>query len=181
MPEQVVIVPYDPGWPRLFSTLGNALRAALQETAVRIDHIGSTAVPGLDAKPIIDIQVSVADLEPLDRYRIPIESAGFVWRADNPDQTKRYFRERPGQRRTHIHVRRWGSWAEQAALLFRDYMRAHPLDARRYAELKYRLAREYQTNREGYTEAKSPFVWEIMAKADTWSQDTGWQPGPTDA
>jgi GrpB-like predicted nucleotidyltransferase (UPF0157 family) len=60
-------------------------------------------------------------------------------------------------------------------------MRAHLSEARRYAELKHRLAQEYQTDREGYTQAKSTFIWEIMAKADTWSQDTGWQPGPTDA
>ncbi len=181
MADPVIIVPYDPEWPRLFSPLGKALHTALGETALRIDHIGSTAVPGLDAKPIIDVQISVADLEPLDRYRIPIEDLGFVWRADNPDQTQRYFRERPGERRTHIHVRRFGSWAEQAALLFRDYMRAHPIDAGRYAELKCRLARAYRDDRRGYTEGKSSFIWAIMAKADRWSQDIGWQPGPTDA
>jgi GrpB-like predicted nucleotidyltransferase (UPF0157 family) len=69
MADPVIIVPYDVEWSRLFSSLGQALRAALGETALRIDHIGSTAVPGLDAKPIIDVQISVADLEPLDRYR----------------------------------------------------------------------------------------------------------------
>ena len=181
MTDQVIIVLYDPDWPRLFSSLGNALRAAMRETALRIDHIGSTAVPGLDAKPIIDVQISVADLEPLDGYRLPLEGLGFVWRANNPDLTKRYFREKPGECRTHIHVRRLGSWAEQVALLFRDYMRVHPLDARRYAELKYRLAQEYRDDRLAYTESKSVFVWEIMALADKWSQEVGWQPGPTDA
>lgn len=181
MPDPVIIAAYDPRWPELFSELGTALREALGETAMRIDHIGSTAVPGLDAKPVIDIQISVASFEPLDAYRVPIESLGFVHRADNPDLTKRYFREVPGKRRTHIHVRRAGSWAEQSVLLFRDYMRTHEEDARRYAEMKRRLADQYGDDRYGYTDAKAPFIWETMARANTWSQQIGWEPGPSDA
>lgn len=180
MADRVVIVPYDPEWPDLFSKLGTALRGALGDTALRIDHIGSTSIPDLVAKPIIDIQISVKTFEPLDTFRLPIESLGFIHRANNPDLTKRYFRELPGQRRTHIHVRRAGSWSEQYALLFRDYMRAHKEDARSYAELKYRLAEQYGEDRTGYTEAKRPFFWEIMMKADIWNQEIGWQPGSTD-
>jgi len=179
--DRVVIVPYDPEWPALFSRLGVSLRKALGDTALRIDHIGATSVPGLDAKPIIDIQISVRTFEPLDAYRLPIESLGFVLRPDNPDRTKRYFREVPGERRTHIHVRRAGSWPEQFALLFRDYMRTHDEDAKRYAELKYRLAEQYAEDHRGYTEAKAPFIWETMVKADTWSQEIGWEPSPSDA
>ncbi len=181
MADRVVIVPYDPGWPVLFRALGTALRQALGETALRIDHIGSTAVPGLDAKPIIDVQVSVESFEPLDAFRLPLESLGFIFRADNPELTKRYFREAPGERRTHIHVRCAGSWSEQFALLFRDYMRTHEHDARDYAKLKYRLAEQYREDRLGYTEAKAAFVWEIIIKADGWSQAMGWQPDPSDA
>jgi GrpB-like predicted nucleotidyltransferase (UPF0157 family) len=175
-----VIVPYDPAWPAVFAKLGTSLRAALGDTALRIDHIGSTSVPGLDAKPIIDVQISVMSFDPLDAFRLPIEGLGYIFRADNPELTKRYFRERPGDRRTHVHVRRAGSWAEQFALLFRDYMRAHGEDAQRYAEVKHRLAEEYGEDRHGYTEAKAPFLWEIMVKADRWSQHVGWEPGPSD-
>ena len=78
-------------------------------------------------------------------------------------------------------MRRAGSWSEQFALLFRDYMREHDQAAQRYAELKMRLAKERGRDRIGYTEAKRPFIWEIMSKADRWSQETGWQPGPSDA
>ena len=180
MPDPIVIVPYDPQWPELFQQAGTALRAALGNTARRIDHIGSTAIPGLDAKPVIDIQISVAAFEPLDAYRLPLESLGYVFRADNPERTKRYFREAPGQRRTHIHVRRLGSWAEQFALLFRDYLRGHPTEAQQYAALKYQLAERYRNHRQGYTDAKDPFIWEVMYKADRWSQESGWEPGPTD-
>jgi len=104
-----------------------------------------------------------------------------VWRADNRELTKRYFREKPGERRTHIHVRRAGSFSEQFALLFRDYMRTHPEDAGAYRELKYRLADEFGTDRHGYVDAKGPFIWETIRKADDWGQTTGWQPGPSDA
>jgi GrpB-like predicted nucleotidyltransferase (UPF0157 family) len=125
-PKAIEIVAYDPAWPERFVELGRALRGGLGEVALRIDHIGSTAVPGLAAKPIIDIQVSVAAFEPLEAFRGPLERLGYVYRADNSERTKRYFREPPGRRRTHVHVRRAGSFSEQWALLFRDYLRAHP-------------------------------------------------------
>jgi GrpB-like predicted nucleotidyltransferase (UPF0157 family) len=181
MKDPIVVVSYDPGWPELFRQVAAPIRQALGPLALRIDHIGSTSIAGLDAKPVIDVQISVASLEPVEPFRLPLESLGYVFRADNPELTKRYFRETPGQRRTHIHVRRLGSWAEQFALLFRDYLRLHPEDAREYAALKYRLAAQYRHDRQGYTEAKDPFIWEIMRKADRWSQAVGWQPGPSDA
>jgi GrpB-like predicted nucleotidyltransferase (UPF0157 family) len=181
MADRVIIVPYDPHWPELFSRLGAAMRSALGDVALRIDHIGSTAIPGLDAKPILDVQISVAAFEPLDAYRLPLEHLGYVFRADNPDRTKRYFREAPGDRRTHIHVRRVGSWPEQFALLFRDYLRGHSEDAKPYAALKQALARQHGEDRQGYTNAKSPMIWEILKKADRWGQEIGWEPGPSDA
>jgi GrpB-like predicted nucleotidyltransferase (UPF0157 family) len=148
--------------------------------ALRIDHIGSTSIPGLAAKPIIDIQISVATLEPLDSFRDPLEALGYVFRVDNSERTKRYFREAPGTRREHIHVRTAGSWGEQFALLFRDYMRTHPNEAAKYALLKRNLVERYRDERHAYTEAKGPFIWSIMRRATDWSQDVGWEPGPTD-
>jgi GrpB-like predicted nucleotidyltransferase (UPF0157 family) len=157
------------------------MRRALGDVACRIDHIGSTSVPGLDAKPIIDIQISVSSFEPLTAYRNPLESLGYAFRSENAERTKRYFRESPGTPRTHIHVRQAGSWAEQFALLFRDYLRAHPEAAREYAALKHRLAAQFTEDRHGYTDAKTPFTWALMQNADRWSQKTGWHPGPSDA
>jgi GrpB-like predicted nucleotidyltransferase (UPF0157 family) len=181
MSDPIAVVPYDPEWPKRFAELGRRLRDALGDAALRIDHIGSTAVPGLDAKPIVDIQISVASFEPLDAYLLPLERAGYVFRADNEDLTKRYFRESPGERRTHIHVRRAGSWSEQAGLLFRDSLRAHPDDAAQYAELKRELADTHREDRVEYTDAKAPFIWNVMMRANRWSQDVGWEPGPSDA
>jgi GrpB-like predicted nucleotidyltransferase (UPF0157 family) len=138
-------------------------------------------VAGLDAKPIIDIQVSVRSLEPVELYRPALERCGLVWRRDNPELTKRYFRESPGARRTHVHVRRAGSFSEQLALLFRDYLRAYPAWAARYAAEKHRLAPLLSTDRQAYVDGKDPFVWETLRRADGWAQTVGWEPGPSDA
>jgi len=180
MTNQWIIAPYDPEWKQLFLQTGSLLRQALQKKAIRIDHIGSTSVEGLDAKPIIDIQISVADYRDLEHYQRDIESAGLLLRADNPDRTKRYFRELPGNRRTHVHVRQSGSYSEQVSLLFRDYLRVHPIDCRRYAEEKHRLFEQYYDDRTRYVEGKGPIVWDILRKAHIWSQQSGWQPGTSD-
>lgn len=180
MEDPIVVVAYDPAWLDRFVSIGHQLRAALGDKALRIDHIGSTAVVNLAAKPVIDIQIAVAALEPMQPYRLPLEELGFTWRADNPDRTKRYFREPPGAQRTHIHVRRIGSWSEQFALLFRDYLRAHPHVAEQYAQLKYQLAAQYRDQREAYVAAKGPLIWQIMQQATEWTQATGWEPGPSD-
>jgi GrpB-like predicted nucleotidyltransferase (UPF0157 family) len=177
----VEIVDYDPSWAAEFAALGRTLRAALGEVAMRIDHIGSTAVPGLAAKPVIDVQISVRSLEPVDAFRMPLQTLGYVYRADNPERTKRYFREPPGTRRTHLHVRRAGSFSEQFPLLFRDYLRAHPAAADEYAAVKRRCAERFRHDRQGYVEAKDGFVWHLVRHADTWAQQVGWLPAPSDA
>jgi len=177
--DRIVIVDYDPTWPEQFQRLGTRLREALGPLALRIDHIGSTSVPGLAAKPILDVQISVTSLEPVSTYQPGLESAGFRWQADNPERTKRYFREAAGPR-IHIHVRAAGSWSEQFALLMRDYLRAQPDEAARYAALKRELAGRLGGDRHAYTDAKDPFIWALMARANTWTQATGWMPGSSD-
>lgn len=179
MSDPIIVVPYDKSWKDEFQMIGGQIRQAMGEIAARIDHIGSTSVPGLDAKPVIDIQISVTSLEPMD-YKAGLEELGYIYRADNPDLTKRYFRESGSMRRTHIHVREAGSWPEQFALLFRDYLRAHPDACKRYADLKYQLMEQHQYERERYVEEKEPVIWEITRMAHLWSQQSGWKPGETD-
>jgi GrpB-like predicted nucleotidyltransferase (UPF0157 family) len=175
----IVVVDYDPAWPGLFAALGHDLREALGDAAERIDHIGSTSVPGLAAKPVLDVQISVVSLHPMEPFADPLRQLGYVFRPDNPDRRKRYFREPPGRARTHIHVRRAGSFSAEFALLFRDYLRTHPADAGEYADLKRRIAGDAET-RGDYTEAKGPFVWELIRRADDWAMGEGWEPGPSD-
>jgi len=179
--EPIVIYDYSEDWPILFVDLARRLRESLGPVALRIDHIGSSSIPGLAAKPIVDIQISVASLEPVDPFRVPLEALGFAWRRDNPDRNKRYFREKPGTRRTHIHVVRAGSWREQFALLFRDYLRGHPNDRKEYEAVKRELAKEYRNDRVRYTDGKSDILWEMMVRADRWARETGWEAGPSDA
>ncbi|MZQ87108.1 GrpB family protein [Paenibacillus sp. 5J-6] len=180
MPDPIIVVPYREEWELEFHTVGQRIRDSLGDLAIRIDHIGSTSIRGLDAKPIVDIQVTVEALEPIHAYKEAFEGIGYIHRADNPDKTKRYFREKPDSPRTHIHVREQGSWSSLFPILFRDYMRSHPDDCRSYAELKYQLMDKYRHERETYVEAKEPMIWEIMRKASHWSQTTGWKPQPSD-
>jgi GrpB-like predicted nucleotidyltransferase (UPF0157 family) len=175
------VADYDPAWPGRFAALAAGLRTALGPVAERIDHIGSTAVPGLAAKPVIDIQVSVAALEPVTPFRRPLERLGYVYRADNTERTKRYFREPPGTPRTHVHVRRTGSFSQQFPLLLRDYLRSHPQAAAEYQAVKLRLAARYPADRHAYADAKVPYFWDLIRRADEWAQQAGWTPGPGDA
>jgi GrpB-like predicted nucleotidyltransferase (UPF0157 family) len=174
------IVDYEPAWPARFAEVGAELRQALSGVALRIDHIGSTSVPGLAAKPIVDIQVSVDRLEPVTPFRDPLVGLGLIYRAENPERTKRYFREAPGQPRTHIHVRRAGSFSEQFALLFRDFLRVDQGAASEYVAVKRALAQQHRHDGQAYTDAKAPYCWEVIRRADEWAQLTGWEPGPSD-
>lgn len=180
--ERIEIHPYTPQWEREFSQIGRNMRSALKDIALRIDHIGSTSIPGLAAKPIIDIQISVQNLEPVEPFLVSLQQLGYCWRkGEKYEKTKRYFRETQGMRRTHIHVRKLGSWHQQFPLLFRDYMRAHKKDCDEYESVKRELAEQYQDAREKYTDSKSDIFWKIIARADRWAADTGWEPGPSDA
>jgi GrpB-like predicted nucleotidyltransferase (UPF0157 family) len=176
----VEIHDWTPAWAEEFRSRAVTLRRALGARALRIDHIGSTSVVGLAAKPIVDIQVSVADFEPMSTLAEAMGQAGYVWRDDNPELTKRYFREAPGERRCHVHVRRAGSWNEQWALLCRDYLRAYAEAAADYAALKRELARQHRHDRHAYTNAKGDFLWALIRQADDWASATGWRPGASD-
>ncbi|MBO7743234.1 GrpB family protein [Paenibacillus sp. MWE-103] len=180
MRESVVIVPFDANWRSEFADIGANLRRALADRAVRIDHIGSTSIAGLDAKPVIDVQVSVRGLTDLEAISDALTGLGYVLRADNPDLTKRYYRESEGMRRTHIHVREHGSFSEQLSLLFRDYVRAHAHEAKRYAAIKHSLAKSHRHERDRYVEEKEPYIWDMLRSASKWSQQTGWRPGASD-
>ena len=100
--DQIVLKNYSLEWPKLFLKLGTIIRNELKDIAVRIDHIGSTSIPGIAAKPIIDIQISVRQLEPVALYKNGLEKCGYYFRENNPDLTKRYFRESPGEKRTPL-------------------------------------------------------------------------------
>ena len=179
--DKIVIVEWTPTWAHIFARHAHAIRHAMNDLAVRVDHIGSTAIQGMAAKPIIDIQVSVKDLQAQETQLVDcMKRAGFVWHSENPDLTKRYFRERPGEDRLHIHMRQHGSWNEQWALLFRDYMRTQDDEHAAYIALKRQLAAKYADDRASYVAGKSDHLWQIMKRADAWASQIGWQPAESD-
>jgi GrpB-like predicted nucleotidyltransferase (UPF0157 family) len=138
---------------------------------LRIAHIGSTSVPGLGGKPIVDVQVEVNDLEAIRRDVVPrLEDAGyeFVWRPSMGDSTPFYAwfikRDAQGRRVVHVHMVPPGQ-ASADRIAFRDHLREHPEMAARYLELKRDLAKRFARDREGYTRNKTAFVQEVLALA----------------
>lgn len=166
----IQVVAYDPRWPEAFAAEAERIRAALGELGLRIEHNGSTAVPGLAAKPVIDIQVSVAELEPIDRYRQPLQSIGYTHHPHPDDAFCPFFhRPREWPHSHHVHVVRAGDAEERRTLAFRDYLREHPDTARAYADLKVRLARQFSAtafaSRQAYADAKTDFIERVIAAA----------------
>jgi GrpB-like predicted nucleotidyltransferase (UPF0157 family) len=156
----------DPAWPARFEVEAARIRAALGDVAVRVDHVGSTAVPGLAAKPIIDIQVSVDAMVPRDRFAGPLTELGYTLVADPTDVEHEFLRRDVDGVRTHqIHVCPAGSEWERRHLRFRDHLRAHPEDADRYEDLKRRLADEHPNDVFTYVEGKTSFIREIETRS----------------
>jgi GrpB-like predicted nucleotidyltransferase (UPF0157 family) len=167
-PEAVEVVEYDARWPDRFGRWRSVILEALGETALRVEHVGSTSVAGLPAKPIVDIQVSVLDIALEPAYVSQLEQAGLQLRTR--DDLHRFFRPFPDQpREVHVHVCPSGSEWERDHVLFRDYLRAHP-DARdAYAVTKRRAAELWRDDRLAYTDAKTETVLAIMDEAYRWS------------
>ena len=177
--EEVAIVPYDARWPERFRQEEQHLRAVLPRELVGcIEHYGSTAVPGLAAKPIVDMLIEVTDLEATRARVAPIleaEGYDYFWRPTFGDDVPPWYawfikRDQPGGARTHhLHmITKAAEFAEHwRALLFRDYLRAHPDVARDYGAMKVRLAEEHRHDRIAYTRGKSEFIAEVMAKLNT--------------
>ena len=179
--DEVHISPYSARWAQWFTEEAALLRTVLGDQALRIDHIGSTSIPGLSAKPVLDIQVSFASIEPVTAYLGDLEQLGYRWIRENPEKTKRFFLKISDAGRVHLHGRNIGTWHQQFPLLFRDYLRQHPDACSIYASEKRRLAAAYQNNRLAYMEAKNQIFWHIQYLADRWASETGWETGPSDA
>ncbi len=185
----VEILDYDRDWPAAFDDVAGRLRAALGEVANRIDHIGSTSVPGLASKDVIDVQVSVAGDAGLDFAAAALGKDGWTrglgmnrdhWVPGSPtdelEWRKVFFSEPPGLRRVHVHVRVQGRANQRYALLFRDYLRAHPSSARSYATLKRDLAGLLPDDSAHYADVKDAVCDLIYFAAEAWAQGSGWDP-----
>ena len=171
---EVQLVPYDERWPDLFTRAREALQTALGDPVVAIEHIGSTAVPGLAAKPIVDIMVGVDTLDHARAVLIdPVEALGYAYAPEAEDEMpfRRYFRRRdpilsPGFERAGYHVHMVEAthpfWGTHVA--FRDHLRTHEEEAREYERLKLELAARHAEDRFAYTEAKAPFIEAVLER-----------------
>lgn len=169
--DSIQLIPYDEDWPKIASLEINKLYEILpKKHVIDIQHVGSTAIPGMLAKPIIDIQVAVDALINIKDEAISVlEAQNYVYSKDNPDLTRLFFvKGMPpfGKGRTHhVHIAEPTSKHWQGKIAFRDYLTAHPEAAKKYEVLKMNLAKLHTYDREQYTEAKTEFIVEILQKA----------------
>lgn len=169
MADEITLTEYDARWPeRYHAELGRIVAALPVGVVQRAEHIGSTAIPGMLAKPVVDILIGVSDLDPARATFPPLlEKLGYAHWGDNPKRDRLFFvKGLPpnGPRTFHLHVA--GLQGEMwDRILFRDYLRAHPAEARRYERLKRALAERFAEDREAYSEGKTDYHDEVVAKA----------------
>jgi GrpB-like predicted nucleotidyltransferase (UPF0157 family) len=168
--QQVVVVPYDLIWPQQYEQAAEELAADLGSNLVAIHHIGSTAIPGIHAKPIIDLMPVVRDLTAVDDCAAALQQLGYEALGELGIAGRRYFRRfgATGERTHHVHVFQEGSPHVERHLAFRDFLRAHPQVAEQYSELKQRLATEHPENWDAYCDGKDVLVQELEAQALEW-------------
>jgi GrpB-like predicted nucleotidyltransferase (UPF0157 family) len=182
----VLISEYEPRWATEFIHLAQRIRRLVGSAAARIDHIGSTAVPGLAAKDVIDLQISVADLDRAGDVTDPLRAAGFrqgsefvydefrTMGATEAQLCKLYMREPEGERRVHIHIRELGRFNQEYALLFRDYLRAAEAVRAEYELVKRRAAQLFPDSIDGYLFLKDPVFHIIYEAACLWAKSVEW-------
>ena len=176
--DEIALVEYDPRWPGIFAEEAAHVRAALgDDLVVTVEHFGSTSVPGLIAKPIIDMLVGVFSVVEARERAVPaLEALGYAFWHDNPNAAHLFFvKGLPpnGPRTHHIHMVEPGTFRDPKngdfqfwdRLLFRDYLRAHPDEARHYEMVKRDLAARFPEDREAYTDGKTEYVHGVMQKA----------------
>jgi GrpB-like predicted nucleotidyltransferase (UPF0157 family) len=164
--EPVRIVPYDPGWPMRFEREREALSAVIGDWVTGgIHHVGSTSVPGLGSKPVIDILVGVRDLEESRSCFDRLAGLGYLYAPYRSGEMHWFCKPDPSRRTHHLHLVPSGSSRFRDELAFRDYLRAHRDVAEEYGALKRRLAKKFRHDREAYTDAKTEFILAIVQRA----------------
>jgi GrpB-like predicted nucleotidyltransferase (UPF0157 family) len=168
--NRIAVVPYDRLWPRAFAVATGEIAAALGNNLVEIHHIGSTAIPGIYAKPVIDMLCIVLDLGAVDCSGAQMKSLGYEAMGEFGIPGRRYFRRdnAAGQRTHQLHTFQIGSPHIQRHLAFRDFLRAHPDLANQYSKLKRKLAATHSNDLEAYMDGKEAFIKEMESRALTW-------------
>ena len=161
----IEVADYDPSWPLLFAEITAPIRAAFGPSLVALEHIGSTSVTGLPAKPIIDIDVVIPSRADLPKAIARLAMLGYVHQGDLGITSRESFRSLPELPPQNLYVCAGDSPELRRHLLFRDYLRAHPDEAQRYAELKRELAARHVSDIDGYVNGKADFIKSVLQKA----------------
>lgn len=162
--DTVRLVPYTKEWVRLFEEERLRLQAVVGRYVLDIQHVGSTFIPGMVAKPIIDIAIAVNNFEEASICIKPIEQLGYEYKGEN-GIPRRHFFAKGNPTTHHLHMNEIGSRAWNDHIIFRDYLAQHPEIAKEYAELKMGLARRYPTDRQSYLDNKAPFIQRVIQLA----------------
>ncbi len=163
MTDAIEIVDYNPLWRLIFHLEASEIARALNDSKPVIEHVGSTTIPGLCAKPIIDILVGVRDLDE-GKIIASLESSGYIHMRDGGEPDRLFFRK--GALRTHhVHVVRLYSWAFWRHIIFRDYLISHLAVRSQYADLKLTSAKRYRFDRTAYTDSKTEFIGSVLRTA----------------
>ncbi|MBS4196722.1 GrpB family protein [Bacillus sp. FJAT-49870] len=170
----IIVVDYDENWPKLFKKEAGKIREVLKYELVDIYHIGSTAVPNLMAKPIIDMMPIVKNIEVVDQFNSKMREIGYEPLGEFGMKGRRYFRK-GGENRTHqVHIFQWNNTLEvKRHLAVRDYLRSHIHEATAYGKLKEQLAKEFPKDIEGYSIGKEEFVRGLEQRALEWLEEKG--------
>lgn len=160
----VKLVEYNPKWEKNFAREAKKIKKALNGSALDIQHVGSTAIPGILAKPIIDISVTVVSLEWMG-CESKLKEIGYELKQDDTRKERLFFTKGPEEKRTHhLHIGKKRSGYVEDMILFRDYLRHHREEAKQYSDLKKKLATKYSENRKIYTAKKEKFIQNVVAK-----------------
>jgi GrpB-like predicted nucleotidyltransferase (UPF0157 family) len=171
MSRVIEVVPYNPEWPNLFLAESEDIRRVFGDEIVAIHHIGSTAIPGIKAKPIVDLLGAVQDINRVNRFNPAMIDLGYEPLGEYGIPGRRYFRkDTHGVRSHHVHVFQVGHPEIDRHIDFRDYLRHNRKDADAYSQLKESLAQQYRLDPQGYSDAKSTFIQEIDRRAAAWRQ-----------
>jgi GrpB-like predicted nucleotidyltransferase (UPF0157 family) len=168
MTRKVAVTAYNPDWPSRFQREAEHIRAIFKGEILNIYHIGSTSIPGLAAKPVIDIMPVVNQIEKVDRFNTEMISLGYEPRGENGLPGRRYFQKGGNLRTHHVHIYEKGSPEITRHLAFRDYLRENNEDAKQYGTLKLELAKQFPFAIDSYIKGKEALVQEIEMKAMKW-------------
>ena len=171
MARIVEVVPYNSEWEKHFQVEAEFLKKVFGKYLLDVFHIGSTSIPGILAKPVIDLLPVVRDIERVESFTSILVQQGYIAKGEYGIPGRRFFIKGSQEKRTHhIHIFQDGNPEITRHLLFRDYMRAHPQEAERYSRLKLELAQKYRSDAAAYSQAKHDFITEMDQKAKIWGK-----------